>query len=223
MFRKLNLTIALLSILSFANSTFASVYQTVDLSTGVNVGAIGNPLYPVSGRDDFWIVRSVLNVPSPPNTSSWITNLPPGWNTIPGTRPIFGNNNGVGTSEYERCFCLQAVDKAKLTLTMRADNRANLFLNSYFANQILQTISNTTFNSATPPAQFTYTAQTGLKAGLNCIRVRVNNEGGPTGFALKATLQGFGAQDSVRDACCRRSEPVFVDPFRAAPSDLNPR
>ena len=78
MLRRLNLTIALLSILGFANSAFASVYQTVDLSTGVNVGAIGNPLYPVNGRDDFWIVRSVLNVPSPPNTPSWITALPTG-------------------------------------------------------------------------------------------------------------------------------------------------
>lgn len=223
MFRKLNLTIALLSILGFANSAFASVYQTVDLSTGVNVGAVGNPLHPVNGRDDFWIVRSVLNVPSPPNTPSWITALPPGWNTIPGTRPIFGNNNGVGTSEYERCFCLQSIEKAQLTLTMRADNRANLFLNSYFANHILQTLSNITFNNNTPPAQFTYTAQTGLKVGLNCIRVRVNNEGGPTGFALKATLQGFGAQDTALEGCCRRSAPVFTDPFRAPANSLNPR
>lgn len=223
MLRKLNLTIALVSILGFANSAFASVYQTVDLSTGVNVGAIGNPLYPVNGRDDFWIVRSVLNVPSPPNTPSWITGLPPGWNTIPGTRPIFGNNNGVGTSEYERCFCLQAADKAQLTLTMRADNKANLFLNSYFGNPIVQTIVNNTFSNSINPVQFTYTAQNGLKAGLNCMRVRVNNEGGPTGFALKATLQGFGAQDTALEGCCRRSTPVFTEAFRASPADLNPR
>lgn len=223
MLRKLNLTIALVSILAFANSAFASVYQTVDLSTGVNVGAIGNPLYPLNGRDDFWIVRSVLNVLSPPNTPSWITSLPTGWNTLPGTRPIFANSNGIGTSEYERCFCLQATDKAKLTLTLRADNRANLFLNSYFANPILQTGSNNTFSNSIQPAQITYTAQTGLKVGLNCIRVRVNNEGGPTGFALKATLQGFGAQDTALEGCCRRSAPVFTEAFRQSSIGSNPR
>ena len=123
MFRKLNLTIALLSILAFANSALASVYQTVDISTGVNVGAIGNPLYPVNGRDDYWIFRSVLNNPSPPNTPSWITSMPSGWNTIPGTRPIFGNNIGIGTSEYERCFCLQSIEKAQLSLTL--DSRSD--------------------------------------------------------------------------------------------------
>ena len=223
MLRKLNLTLALLTILGFANSAFASVYQTVDLSTGVNVGAIGNPLYPINGRDDFWIVRSVLNVPSPPNTPSWITGLPPGWNTSPGTRPIFGNNNNVGTSEYERCFCLQATEKARLTLTMRADNKANLFLNSYFGNPIVQTIVNNTFSNSVNPVQFTYTAQNGLKVGLNCIRVRVNNESGPTGLAVRATLQGFGAQDNALEGCCRRSTPVFTEAFRGMPTDLDPR
>lgn len=223
MFRRLNLTIALLSILAFANSALASVYQTVDISTGVNVGAIGSPLYPVNGRDDYWIVRSVLNVPSPPNTPSWITSMPSGWNTIPGTRPIFGNNIGIGTSEYERCFCLQSIEKAQLTLTMRADNRANLFLNSYFANPILQTGSNNTFSNSIQPAQIIYTAQNGLKVGRNCLRVRVNNEGGPTGFAVKATLQGFGAQDNALEGCCRRSAPVFTEPFRVSPVELDPR
>ncbi|HXQ69043.1 MAG TPA: hypothetical protein VN844_01030 [Pyrinomonadaceae bacterium] len=223
MFRKLNLTIALLSIFGLANSAFASVYQTVDISTGVNVGAIGNPLYPVGGRDDYWTVRSVLGVPSQPNTPSWITSMPLGWNTIPGTRPIFGNNNNMGTSEYERCFCLQSIEKAVLTLTMRADNHANLYLNKYFGNPILQTNSNNTFSNSIQPAQFTYTAQTGLKVGLNCIRVRVNNEGGPTGFALNATLKGFGAQDNALEGCCRRSAPVFTEPLRVSPIEVNPR
>jgi len=223
MFRKLNLTIALLSIFCFAHSAFASVYQTVDLSTGVNVGVIGNPLYPVNGRDDYWTVRSVLGVSSPPNTPSWITVFQPGWNALPATRPIFGNNNGVGTSEYERCFCLQAIEKAKLTLTLRADNKANLFLNSYFGNPIVQTLSNNTFANNIQPVQFTYTAQNGLKIGRNCIRVRVHNEGGPTGFALKATLQGFGAQDTALEGCCRRSTPVFPEPLRASPIDLIPQ
>jgi len=223
MSRKINFIVALLTIFVFANSSFASVSTTVDLSTGVNVGALGNPLYPIGGRDDYWIVRSVLGNPLPPNTSSWITSFGSGWNTIPGTRPIFGNNNNVGTSEYERCFCLESTAKASLTLTMRADNKANLFLNSYFANPIVQALVNNTFNNNIPAVQFTYTAQNGLKVGKNCIRVRVNNESGPTGFALKATLQGFGVHDTYQESCCNVGGPVFSEAFREAPqSGLTP-
>lgn len=225
MLRKVNLVVALLVTFAFANSTFASVYQTVDISTGVNVGAVGNPLYSPGQRDDYWRVRSVPGNTFSLSIQSWIVTMGTGWNTIAGTQPIFGNNNSVGTSEYERCFCLQSIEKAQLTLTMRADNKANLFLNSYFANPIMQALVNNTFGSNVPPVQYTYTAQNGLKVGKNCIRVRVNNESGPTGFALKATLQGFGAQDTAEEACCRQGSPVFAEALRTrgAESDLDPK
>jgi hypothetical protein len=224
MLRKVNLIVALLVTLAFANSSFASVYQTVDISTGVNVGVAGNPLYPPNGRDDYWRVRSVPSTTYAPNTiQSWIILIGTGWNTIPGTRPIFGNDPSVGTSEYERCFCLQSAQKARLTLTMRADNKANLFLNSYFANPIMQALVNNTFAPTVAPVQFTYTEQNGLKVGKNCIRVRVNNEGGPTGFALKAILQGFGAQDTAQEACCTQGGPVFSEALRGTPGNLDPQ
>ena len=219
MFRKMNLVVALLAIFAFANSSFASTYQTVDISTGVDVGTPGNPFF--TTRDSYWIVRSVLG--SPVNAPSWIVNLGTGWNTIPGTQPIFGNNNGVGTSEYERCFCLQSIEKAQLSLIMRADNKANLFLNSYFANPIMQALVNNTFSSSVPAVQRTYTAQTGLKVGKNCIRVRVNNEGGPTGFALKATVQGFGVQDTATEPCCRPGSAVFSEALKAPEGNLDPK
>lgn len=221
MFRKMNFVVALLAVFAFANSSFGSTYQTVDISTGVDVGTPGNPFF--TTRDNYWIVRSVLGSALPPNTPSWIVNLGTGWNTIAGTRPIFGNNTGVGTSEYERCFCLQSLERAQLTLTMRADNKANLFLNSYFANPIMQALVNNTFANSVPAVQRTYTAQTGLQVGKNCIRVRVNNEGGPTGFALKATVQGFGVQDTAQEPCCRQGSPVFSEALKAAPGNLDPK
>jgi hypothetical protein len=139
--------------------------------------------------------------------------------------PIFGNNVQVGTSEYERCFCLQSPEKAQLSLVMRADNKANLFLNSYYAYPVVQALANNTFASNVQPTQFTYTAQNGLKAGLNCIRVRVNNEGGPTGFALKATVQGFGAQDAAQEgSCCGQGGAVFTEALRQQQGvELDPR
>jgi hypothetical protein len=221
MFRKASLLLALTATLALADTAFASAYQTVDLSTGLNVGLPGNPPYPATGRDDYWHVRSVPGNASL-NAQAWIILMGSGWNTILGAQPIFGNTNAVGTSEYERCFCLQSAEKAQLSLTLRADNKANLFLNSYFANPIMQALANNTFAGSVQPVQFTYTAQNGLRAGRNCIRVRVNNEGGPTGFALKATLQGFGAQDAGGESCCGRGEPVFSEAFRGASSAIDP-
>lgn len=222
MLRKLNSVLAVLLILTFANSSFATSYNTVDVSTGVNVGVVPNMLYPPTAgtRDDFWFVRSTPAGAQPPNTKAWINFIAGGWNSIPGTLPIFGNNNNVGTSEYERCFCLQSTEKALLTLTLRADNKANLFLNSYFGNPVVQTLTNNTFNSAVPAIQFTYTAENGLKVGRNCIRVRVNNEGGPTGFALKATVNGFNALDTADQPCCRQGAPVFTEALRVRPNEF---
>jgi hypothetical protein len=213
----------LLAALTLPNPGSASVYQTVDLSTGVDVGTLGNPLYPNGGRDDYWRVRSVPGATYSNSIQSWVISFVGGWNTIPGSMPIFGNNTGVGTSEYERCFCLQSTEKAALTLSLRADNKANLFLNSYFANPVMQVLANNTFNPSVPAVQRTYTAQDGLKVGRNCIRVRVNNEGGPTGFALKATLQGFGAQDTAGEPCCRQGAGVFTEALRTTAAELDPQ
>ena len=227
MLRRTHLALALLATLALAHTGLASAYQTVDISTGINVGLPGNPPYPSSGgRDDYWRVRTVPGTSYLPATErGWIVTQFAGWNALAGTLPIFGNNVQVGTSEYERCFCLQTPEKAQLAIQMRADNKANLFLNSYFANPVVQALANNTFAANVAPVQYTYTAQTGLKAGLNCIRVRVNNEGGPTGLALKATLQGFGAQDAAQEGgCCRQGGGVFTEAFRQQQgADLDPR
>ena len=103
---------------------------------------------------------------------------------------------------------------------MRADNKANLYLNSYFANPILQTLVNNTFNIALPAVSSLYTAQNGLKLGKNCIRVRVNNEGGPTGFALKATAQVKAGQDTYQEnGCCKQGAAVFAEQMRKGAVD----
>ncbi|HEY0099432.1 MAG TPA: hypothetical protein VGB76_10830 [Pyrinomonadaceae bacterium] len=223
MSRKINSALAVLAMLAFANSSLATSYNTVDVSTGVNVGVVPNALYATTPgtKDGYWMVRSTPAGALPPNTGAWIVTFSGSWNVAPGTRPIFGNNNNVGTSEYERCFCLQSTEKSLLTLTMRADNKANLFLNSYF-NPVMQAVANNTFNPAVPAVQFTYTAQNGLKVGRNCIRVRVNNEGGPTGFALKASLSGFGALDNADQPCCRQGAAVFSEALRGLPAELDP-
>jgi hypothetical protein len=217
--KKMKFIATLLTVLVFANISFASV--TLDMSTGVNVGVVGNPVYTMpSTKDDNWMVRSILGTNQPPNTKSWLMYGMGAWNSIPGTLPIWANTNATGTSEFERCFCISNLEGAKLDITLRADNKANLFLNSYFGNPILQTITNNTFNTATPAATMQYTAQNGLKVGKNCLRVRLNNESGPTGFALKAVAQVAAGQDTYRDgnSCCQQGSPVFAEQFKVAAS-----
>lgn len=215
--KKMKIIVTILVVMMLANSAFASV--TLDMSTGVNVGAVGNPLYATpTTKDDNWTVRSILGTNQPPNTKSTLMYGMGAWNSIPGTLPIWANSNATGTSEYERCFCISNLEGAKLDVTLRADNKANLFLNSYFGNPILQTLTNDTFNTAKPAAITQYTAQNGLKVGKNCLRVRVNNEGGPTGFALKAVAQVAAGQDTYRDGnpCCQQGSPVFAEQFKVA-------
>lgn len=219
MLRKINLLLVIATVLTFANLTFASV--TLDVSTGLNVGTNPNAVYvSPATRDDYWIARSNPAGNLPANTKSWLKLGMGGWNSIAGTLPIFANSDAVGTSEYERCFCISNLEGAKLDITMRADNKANLFLNSYFANPILQTMTNDTFNTAKPAATIQFTAQNGLKSGKNCIRVRVNNEGGPTGFALKAIAQVKAGQDTFQanSKCCSQGAAVFAEQFKIAPT-----
>lgn len=222
MTRRMTLVLAMLATLSLTVPATASVLQTVDVSTGINVGIFGNPFFPTTpgSRDDYWLVRSTPAGPQPPNTPAWIITMGNGWNSTAGTLPIFANTNGLGTSEYERCFCLASTEKATLALTLRADNKANLYLNNY--SNPVQALVNNTFASNVQPVQFTFTGQNGLKVGRNCLRVRVNNEGGPTGFSLKALLQGFGAQDTAQEPCCRPGEAVFTKSVKDLTADFGP-
>ncbi len=221
MFRKLNALLSVLAFLALSSSVFASV--PLDLSTGVNVGLPGNPLYSIGGpdnRDNYWITRTTPPANNPVNQPSWTRFVFSGWNLIPGTVPIYGNTDASGVTEYERCFCMTQVKGATLDITYRADNKANFFLNEYFGNPILTTPTNDTFNPARPAVTFQYTSHNGLKVGKNCMRVRVNNESLQTGFALKATLNAIGAQDTYREnSCCQQGLPVFTMQLREAPDD----
>lgn len=217
MLRKINLILAMAVALMSVNLTFASV--TLDVSTGVNVGINPNVVYTSSAtRDDYWIARSNPSGNLPANTKSWLKLNMGGWNSIPGTLPIYANSDAGGTSEYERCFCISNLEGARLDITMRADNKANLFLNSYFGNPILTTATNDTFNNAKPAATIQYTAQNGLKIGQNCIRVRVNNESGPTGLAVKAIASVKAGEDTFqpKSSCCKQGARVFSEQFKVA-------
>lgn len=211
---KLNVILMFMAVLVLSNVVSASV--TLDLSTGVNVGAVGNPLYVSPARDDNWMVLTTPPGNTLQNVKAWIKYNMSGWNKVDGTLPIFGNTDATGTTEYERCFCISNPEGATLDLTLRADNKANVFLNSYFPSIMTAAVNNTFNNPVVPAVQFTANTQnSGLKVGKNCIRVRVNNEGGPTGFALKAILKAKSAQDTFQpNSCCQQGAPVFSEAMK---------
>ena len=215
MFRKLNLIFVGIVVFAFATTTFASVQ--LNLSTGVNVGAVGNPLFSTSvgTRDDYWFVLSTPAGAASANTNAWIKGGMGQWNFIQGTLPIYANSESAGWYEYERCFCISDVTGATLDVVMRADNKATLYLNNYYGTP-LNTLTNDTFNTAKPAATSQYTSANGLKLGKNCIRVRVNNEGSITAFALLAILSSKSAFDTFdeRNTCCSKKEEVFTRPLR---------
>jgi hypothetical protein len=193
----------IITLLLLANITFAnpSVLQTVNISTGIDVSQPNNSVYPANTFDGFWNIISGPGVS--PGQAKTVANT--AWKVIPNTSYIFAGTNNSGTYEFERCFCLQNPEKASLSLQLRADNKAKVFLNTY--SPILTTgTSNDTFRTPRPvEANITQ----GFYAGRNCIRVQLENESGPTGFDLNAVLQGFGAQDSAPKECCRATKRLF--------------
>jgi len=85
-----------------------------------------------------------------------------------------------------------------MNVRLRADNRAWLYLND-FSTHVLETEKNYSFSPTRNPAQGMINQ--GFVAGTNCIRIIVQNNEGPTGFNLAASVSGHGAKEIV-DQCC---------------------
>lgn len=191
---------SILCILLLANMTFAG---TVDINTGLDL--TNSPATLPIGPDPFWRVvatptNASMNVPSTilATVSGW---FPP----QAGSQWIYAGTNAAGRFIYERCFCLKNPDKTSMTLSLRADNRATVYLNDY-TNNVLQTVADYSFSSKGPNAS---TATKPFIPGKNCIRVVVQNDGGPTGMNLVGSVTGPGAQETADD-CCRATKRLFT-------------
>jgi len=95
-----------------------------------------------------------------------------------------------GWYEYEYTFCLcPGFSDPRLRVAFRVDNSYQLWLNT---TQQLPPV-NAVF-SAPSPGQVVMTSGSGFVPGVNRLRVRVYNEGGPTGFALDGSLTAVGGR-----------------------------
>lgn len=196
---KLNFIAAIFALLVFSNAAFAG-YNTIDINTGLDQNFSPAKLYTVGQKDDFWRLISPASQPSDVIASVV------GWSPAQTNSQWLSPGSAGGTFYvYERCFCLINAENAQMKLSLRADNRANLFLNDYSQN-ILQTQQDYSFAPSRKPAETKI--DKGFMKGRNCIRVIVQNDGGATGFNLVGAVSGNGAQE-IANECCRVNEKLF--------------
>lgn len=129
-----------------------------------------------------WLVTPPVGAPAqavlvPPGQ------IPSSWTSLPPARWVWHpTQHGVGNYVYElRIFVPRCVIRAAVSVTGRfaADNGGSLQIN---ANPAVNTNPVTGFATSVP------VPVTALVPGMNVIRVRVNNLGGPTGFLLRAAV-----------------------------------
>ena len=186
--------------------------SSIDLSTGIKADLPGNPIYSAGATDKFW---RVISTPNGQNTGeAYVPNLSVSpfnvYVKFPKTTYINSNQSDSGIYEYERCFCIDNPAKAKLDVLLRADNTANVFLNQY-TNRILQISHIDSFKKKFGKARVTR----GFVLGRNCLRVRIKNISGITGFDAKIKASGWGAK---KPGCCVKTRRLFpkkrVDGFK---------
>lgn len=171
--------------------------RSLRINTGLHPTT--NTLIPANGTDPLWtafeedaddpatseprpawvITRNTAWQPPLPN-SMWVSSYP---------TDISSRNEFY---KFRYCFCLSKKPSASLAIQLRADDRAEVYLNG---SSLINT-PDPSFNTPTP----TEIKTEKLKAGRNCIEVWVKNEqGGAMGFNLAGLLVGRGIN---RPSCC---------------------
>ena len=172
-------------------------------SISLNTGTSGSTTLPAGSGDPYW---EVISDPDPgtsesrpatvitPNSawkpaqpnSAWISSYPT------------ADNDQNGKYVFRRCFCLAPnFDTPNLTVSLRADDQATVFLNGV---QIVATPISS-FQTAAPTTA-TVMSQTSFKAGQNCLTVEVNNLSSVAmGLNLTGTMTAAGLT-VIRPECC---------------------
>lgn len=143
-------------------------------------------LISIGSNDDDWNVIVDASGGTVPRPATVITPNS-AWLTIPGTRWISASSTGPnGLYVYEQCFCLDPrFENAQLTLDLRADDRATVWLNGV---QVGATPVLYSFNTPQPTHVFV-TNQELFLCGENCIEIHVvNSHGVVTGVNIAGQI-----------------------------------
>lgn len=208
---------ALLFPLSLAGQPPRCPAYTTSLSLNTGVDPAG-ALLPGGSPDPRW---TVLEDPFPstlePRPADVLINPSSAWATIPQSQWISSQANSSQTTNgdyfYKACFCLRdGFSMPSLQLDLRADDKADVFLNSTLAQiksttpppPILQGAISSFLASRTPD-HLVYTGP--FKMGENCLIVRVKNTGGVlTGLDLTGSITAAGPNGAgsgvLKPECC---------------------
>ncbi|HEV2840921.1 MAG TPA: hypothetical protein VGW39_06325 [Chthoniobacterales bacterium] len=146
-----------------------------------------------TGTAKWQIIADPDSATAEPRAASVIASPHPLWGTLAGAKWIgpattAGGFNPVplaGDYVYQFCFCLcSGFTNAKLTFTGLADDRANVTLNGNPINTNNPTIPG--FSGTGTQVQTSN--QQLFKAGTNCVKITVKNDGGPTGLILAGSV-----------------------------------
>jgi hypothetical protein len=194
----------LLFSIAIAGNAFAQSPECNVEGIPINTGTHGNVALPIGVGDPNW---TVIGDPDPlttePRPAGTIAHLAGVWKPPqPGSTWISSYPTEVndldGTYSYQYCFCLaEKFDAPKLTLSLRADDWAEVFLNG----QSLGATANPGYATASPQTIAT-SSPSHFRPGRNCIRVDVMNDGGQySGFNLVGQMSAV-PNALQRPQCC---------------------
>jgi hypothetical protein len=139
--------------------------------------------------------QTVAPTPGPLGPVALVTSVNVGWNgALPFGAQWVSQSSGDGDGAdpgmlfYELCFelCSGFTVPPQFPIQVMADNSIIVYLN----NSVIGSAQSPAFHAPT-----TINVDTSLlRAGQNCFRVEVNNEGGPTGFVVGGMLRVRGGK-----------------------------
>lgn len=190
--------------ITLAGSALAQRQECLAEAIPINTGANGNVALPIGAGDPNW---TVIGDPDPattePRPATTIVPYPGAWQpALPGSTWISSYPTSVnptnGKYTYQYCFCLNPnFDVPKLTLSLRADDSAEVFLNGVSIGQT----PNPSHNTASPTT-LTANKQSDFKPGRNCLTVDVQNTGSvASGLNLVGQISAAGLAVQ-RPECC---------------------
>jgi hypothetical protein len=193
--------------------------SSLSLNTGINPA--NNSLLSLGAQDPGWtVVADPFSSTTEPRQAVVLVDAIPQWGTLPGSQWIGAQpnaDNGVGDYYFQRCFCLRdRLSQASLQFSIRADNRADVYLNQPLA-QIQAGVATPIFHGAggdfwsnVNPEVLSPPVTQGLYSGKNCLIVKVHNEGSVTGLDFAGTINALGpggAPGVITQACCLGKQP----------------
>lgn len=191
--------------LCLAASAMAQVEEPLCVSKAIpiNSGFTNNATLPVGAGDPNWVVISDPDPGTNEPRPAFVINPNVAWKpALANSMWISSYNSSVnptnGKYVFQNCFCLNDhFTQPAVTLSIRADDQADVFLNGTH----IGSTPNPSFNT-TNPTNISTSNPSLFKPGRNCLTVELNNTGNVAmGFDLAGTISAAGLNVQTPECC----------------------